>query len=519
MRLGRRAVLQSAVGAALAGCAGRPSRVAPPRAPEVPFGVQTGEVTPGRAVVWSRADRDARMVVEWSLREDFANPRRVEGLRVTADTDFTGHLLLEGLPDAARIHYRVVFDDAGRQSERVVGSFRSAPRAGETVTFAWSADTCGQGFGIDRARGGFRIYDTILRQEPDFFVHAGDLIYADSPVLPEMKLDDGTVLRHVVTPAKSKVAETQDEFRGQFQYNLLDDNVRRMNARVAQLVMWDDHETHNNWFPGQLLDDARYTEKRASVLAARARRAMFEYTPIVSASPAERERVYRHIPYGPRLDVFLLDERSYRGKNTRGLEDAGDPDAAFLGRTQLAWLKEALVASRTTWKVVVTDMPLALVVTDARKDAPHAMEAWANGDDGPPRGREHELADLLAHLKAHGVRGVVFLTADVHYCAAHRFDPSRAVFKDFDAFHEFVAGPMQAGTFGPNDLDPTFGPEVLFQKAPPKGKANLAPILGMQFFGTVRIDGITGTMTVALWDVAGTKLYEIELEAPRQNPA
>ena len=38
-----------------------------------------------------------------------------------------------------------------------------------------------------------------------------------------MPLDDGTLWRNLVTPAKSKVAETLDEFRGNYLYNLLDD--------------------------------------------------------------------------------------------------------------------------------------------------------------------------------------------------------------------------------------------------------------------------------------------------------
>ena len=55
------------------------------------------------------------------------------------------------------------------------------------------------------------------------------------------------------------------------------------------------------------------------------------------------------------------------------------------------------------------------------------------------------------------MRNVVWLTADVHYCAAHYYDPAKAAFTDFDGFWEFVAGPLNAGTFGPSTLDGTFG--------------------------------------------------------------
>ena len=69
-------------------------------------------------------------------------------------------------------------------------------------------------------------------------------------------------------------------------------------------------------------------------MAARANRAMFEYNPF-RISPANADRVYRSLSYGPLLDVFLLDERSYRGPNSPNLQPTLDADAAFLGQEQL----------------------------------------------------------------------------------------------------------------------------------------------------------------------------------------
>ena len=105
---------------------------------------------------------------------------------------------------------------------------------------------------------------------------------------------------------------------------------------------------------------------------------------------------------------------------------------------------------------------------------------------------------------------MVWLTADVHYTAAHYYDPNAAQFQDFAPFWEFVSGPLNAGTFGPNALDNTFGPKVVFQKAPPAGQVNLAPSAGLQFFGQVDI-GASEVMTVTLKDLAGTALFTQEL--------
>jgi alkaline phosphatase D len=112
------------------------------------------------------------------------------------------------------------------------------------------------------------------------------------------------------------------------------------------------------------------------------------------------------------------------------------------------------------------------------------------------------------------VRNTVWLTADVHYTAAHHYDPSRARFTDFHPFWEFVSGPLNAGTFGPGQLDNTFGPRVVFQKHPPAGRGNLSPAEGMQFFGEVEITA-QAAMNVRLRDASGAVLFTQPLQPER----
>jgi alkaline phosphatase D len=165
-----------------------------------------------------------------------------------------------------------------------------------------------------------------------------------------------------------------------------------------------------------------------------------------------------------------------------------------------------LLSSNATWKIIAADMPVGLIVPDG--DA--AFENLANGD-GPPLGRELEMANLLRFIRDSDIRNTVWLTGDVHYAAAHHYDPGKALFRQFAPFWEFVAGPLNAGSFGPNKLDNTFGPQVMFQKAPAEGQANLPPSAGLQFFGKVRIEGATGLMTVSLHDLTGSELYRVAL--------
>jgi alkaline phosphatase D len=139
----------------------------------------------------------------------------------------------------------------------------------------------------------------------------------------------------------------------------------------------------------------------------------------------------------------------------------------------------------------------------------------ANGERGAPLGRELEIDSLLQHLKRQRVRNVLWVTADVHYCAAHHYDPSRARFAEFDPFWEFVAGPLHAGTFGPGELDDTFGPAVRFVGIPPGMKPNRPPSAGLQFFGTLRVAGRSRVMTVRLHDLSGKAIFSLELPPRR----
>jgi alkaline phosphatase D len=459
------------------------------------------------------------MLAEVATTDSFKTIQRAVFVDALPESDFTAHALIDGLPAGQDIFYRIRFQDLSEPTivgEAKVGHFRTAPGDRRSISFTWSGDTAGQGWGIDEARGGMRAYSTMLRNRPDFFIHSGDNIYADGPILAEQKMPNGEIWKNLVTEDKAKPAETLNEFRGNYKYNLLDKNVLAFNAEVPILSQWDDHEVTNNWWPGEPLTRAehqrkKYVEKNALIMAARASRAFHEYMPM-RVTQAEAGRVYRKISYGPLLDIFMLDMRSYRGPNAEGMEETYGPSAYFLGPDQLAWLKRALLASRATWKVIAADMPISLlVVYDV--DRNWGVEAVAQGDNGPPRGRELEIADLLFFIKHGRIRNTLWLTADVHYTAAHYYDPNKAAFQDFDPFWEFVSGPIHAGTFGPNALDGTFGPQLAYVKAPTKEQGvNLPPSFGLQFFGHVAIDGATEVMTVTLKDVDDNSLWSTRLD-------
>jgi len=529
---GRRRLLVG--GAAMAGLtvAGLPAILRAQQAPAVQtasnvrpnaaWGLQIGDVRSDRAIVWSRSDKPARMFVHWSRHEDFRGAVELRGPYALPESDLTSRIDLTELPGDEEIFVKVVYEDldsAKARSEPVFGRFKTAPDARgrgdrrRDVRFLWGGDTAGQGWGIDLAFGGMKIYEAMRRTQPDFFIHSGDTIYADGPLVERPVTPDGSLWINAFlneVPEKLKVAETLQEFHRNYLYNLYDANVRRFAAEVPQIWQWDDHEVTNNWSDSKdLSGDARYTEKRVQTLVARGTKAFLDYAPMRWNAQEESQRIYRHIPYGTDLDVFVIDMRSYRGPNTANLQPDQGPETRFVGHEQIQWLKRKLDASRATWKVIAADMPIGLRVPDGD----NRWEAIANGNDGPALGRELEIAELLRFIRREQITNVVWLTADVHYCAAHYYDPAKAQFKDLAPFWEFVSGPLNAGTFGPNALDATFGPQVVFSKAPPAGQVNLPPSSGLQFFGQVDIEARSKDMVVALKDIDGKEVFSQRLHA------
>ena len=201
------------------------------------------------------------------------------------------------------------------------------------MSFVWGGDVAGQGWGINTADGGMKTYASMLQTRPDFFVHSGDTIYADGIMKPEVTLPDGTIWKNdVLVEEKTRVAELLDEFRAAHRYNMLDANVRAFAAEVPIFVQWDDHEVTNNWSLSKKLGP-QYHDRSILDLAAHAGRAFHEMYPL-RESIVEPGRVYRTIKYGPLLDVFMLDERSYRGPNGPNDQTEYGPDAYFLGPDQ-----------------------------------------------------------------------------------------------------------------------------------------------------------------------------------------
>lgn len=188
-------------------------------------------------------------------------------------------------------------------------------------------------------------------------------------------------------------------------------------------------------------------------LFANSLQAFYEYNPI-----EEGQLIYRKQRFGKHLEIFFPDYRSYRGPNP---ENDNPEGSTIFGKEQLAWIKEGLIASDATWKIISSHDPFGIVT-----GGPGDRDAFGQ-EDPSILGREVELQALLKVIHDNGITGVVSLTSDVHFTAHVNLDPSRAEggFTDFTPLDEFVIGPIHAGSFGPNFMDTSFGAEYQYGKS------------------------------------------------------
>ena len=317
------------------------------------------------------------------------------------------------------------------------------------------------------------------------------------------------IWRSIVTEEKSKPAETLADYRGNYKYNLLDDNLRAFNAAVPTFALWDNHEVMETWWPDEPLPQKPLGEKNTLAFAARGRRAFHEFMPM-RETMAEPGRVYRKIQYGPLLDVFMLDMRSYRGPDGPHGDSILTPDDYLLGPRQVAWLKRELMRSQATWKVIAADSPIGYVVDTT--GIGHGRR--------PARTRPGDRRPAVIHQACrHPQHAVAHRRPALHRRALLRSEP-----RGIPGFRAVLGirlrpAPCRNLDAGADGAQLSARRSCFRKPASAEQGENLAPCYGLQFFGHVAIDGATETLTVTLKDVADRALWSITLDPAPPAPA
>lgn len=431
-------------------------------------GVAVGETTDTRAVVWARCEAPA--VLEVTV--DGQAPRRAD---VDAKHDLTQRIVLDGLAPGSEHAYRVRCGNG----PAVSGSFRTAPRPSDAaaVRFAFGGDVGGQNVCRDAARG-YPVFAIMAERAPDFFVALGDMVYADGSCLPVGALGNAQV-------AGPPPASDVESYRAHWRYNRADAASQRLLASTTYYAVWDDHEVRDDFGPPPELYEAGEAAYR-------------DWAPMEDATP-----LHRSFRWGRHVELFILDTRSHRDPNAA--PDTGPDPKTLLGANQRAWLEAGLSASTATWKVVVSSVPMSIPTGGSARDG------WANG--GGPGGFERELVAILRAAARARVRGLVWITTDVHFATGFRYRP----FPDAPDFvvHEIASGPLAAGMFPKDDLDRTLRPERLFMHGPRAGQRPISFDAALQWFNfaLVEIDA-DGRLEATIVDATGRPRHRLTLAAP-----
>jgi len=353
---------------------------------EFDLGVGAFEVGQQRAILWTHVipeDPQRAAVVMWvevATDENFSSIVRHKAVLARAKHDFTIQSLITGLDPATQYYYRFAAVESDLVSP--IGAFRTSPveNDGAPVRFVLSGDS-NLGYvgplGLD-----FHVLSAAAAEDPDFFVFFGDTIYADSGVLPG-----------------GANAFTLDEYREVHKLTRADPHMQELIASTGTFSGWDDHEVRND-YDGETVDPEQF-ENGAQ--------AFFEYLPLRQNPVGPPYITHRNVRWGEHVEVFFLDGRQFRsaeffcnpdpiadGPETPDtlfspfVEDEvlaviadpvigpiaaqllltpsdpdcvdtllADPTRTLLGADQLADLKQALVDSTATFKIIINDVPLS----------------------------------------------------------------------------------------------------------------------------------------------------------------
>ena len=464
------------------------------------YDVASGEVRSTSAVLWTRAPHVGAVRVYVTTQRSF--PRKSVPSRsviASAKNDRTVSMFVRGLRPDTRYYF--VFSQGLLISE--VGTFKTAPAqaSNATVRFAISGDadaTPGPNGrpGFNR----FEVYGRMAAERNDFNINLGDTIYSDSEL------------------AGAAVARTVSEKWGKYRLGLALPALQRLRASAGLYSHWDDHE---------FINDFSKPEHGEEIYAAGVK-AFTDYAPV--AKPSAATGLYRSVRWGKNLELFFLDERSFRSAKAadicngdlaptapQAVRDAfaalapglrrtvsplctatlNDPTRTMLGATQYAAFTKAIKASTARWKVIVNEVPIQQYYA-----LPY--DRW--------EGYEAEREKLL-HFLQDNVKNVVFLTTDTHGNLVNEVRYKTFGTPEGSGMWEVVTGPVATNTFA-KEIDGYLGQKgagtaigaLFFKPAPPNGMGMRCAALDTYSYSEVTVTA--RRMTVVMKDAKGRPVRE-----------
>ena len=453
----------------------------------ISHGIASGDITDDSAVAWSRSNREAQMHVEYDTNSNFSQPKPTNTTTLNNHTtDYTTHVKLEGLSPDTLYYYRVWFStpqankNTSLTSDTLAGSFRTSPDPSfssnnKPISFIFAADLGGQKHCRQVDNGGYPIFEKMKELSPDFFIANGDMIYAADECPVQGPSDNWKNIpgnfSGIADPNVNwtNIEQVRNTYLKHWQYNRADPYLQSFLQNTSMYSQWDDHEVINDFGALWTYWNSFNNDREGYFnIVNEGRKAFFNYSPI-DRNLNDTNRIYRSFNWGPYLDLFILDGRSYRSPNS--IADTPENNKTMLGSEQLDWLEQGLMNSSAIWKVISSDIPIS-VPTGANASI-LGRDGWANGNEtnfSSKTGFERELQQLLEFLDNSNTKNVVFVTTDVHFPANILYEVDANNDGDKLIFHELISGPLSAFRFGTPGgapipkLDTTFNPKILYEE-------------------------------------------------------
>ena len=305
----------------------------------------------------------------------------------------------------------------------------------------------------DYTHGYYNAYDLLEREDVDFVVCLGDYIYAESYHAKGKTgvRDDKIGKANSDNPAIVREAVSLADYRAKYALYRSDKTLRDLHAKFPMITTWDDHEVQDNYAghaPGGGLDPSKhYTAapqgrglqgvlRGDAVLPARARAGSTARCASASTSTCS-------------CSTSASTATTSRAA-TRPLRRAPSSTrrATTSAAPQMDWAKQRLASSGAAWKVIGNE--LMMMNAELPGGNYYGFDYW--------QGYAAEREELLAHIKAAGIKDVVFITGDIHTFIAGDVRTQKS--RGESVALEFVGGSITSQSFGETDL-PIGGGQVL----------------------------------------------------------
>ncbi|MFF2651939.1 alkaline phosphatase D family protein [Streptomyces sp. NPDC058045] len=389
------------------------------------LGVASGDPHPGSVLLWTRLAPEPyepdsglpgeRVDVEWELADDEAFRRVVRRGTATAHPEYhhSVHVEVDRL-DAGRVYYYRF--RTGSWTSRT-GRTRTAPATGAgpgSLTFA--AVSC-QAY----HQGYFTAHRHLAEEDVDLVFHLGDYLY-------EYAVDaEGGARRYTdrrLPAVFDREAVSLTDYRLRYALYKTDPDLLAAHAAHPFAVIWDDHETENN-YAGDT-DEHGTPAEEFLLRRAAAYRAYWENQPLRTAQRPEGPdaQLYRRLHWGDLAQFDLLDTRQYRSDQAYGDRahvpgpESGAATRTMTGAAQERWLLDGWRDSTALWNVVPQQVCFSQRKFDPDDPSRVSMDAW----DGYPASR----ARILAGAESAHLANLMVLSGDVH--VHYAFD----IKQDFD---------------------------------------------------------------------------------------